>query len=81
MDSQGIQFPNLNQIIYLFFTRKSVYVCMDVGIYNDFFPVVNHVKTTERTNMGLRLYDVKSSVDGHRLLFFIPHIFPHFIPD
>ena len=35
---------------------------------------VNHVKTTERIKMGLRPYDAKSSVDGHRLLYFRFHI-------
>ena len=35
---------------------------------------VNHVKTTERINMGARTYDAKSFVDGHRLLFFGFHI-------
>ena len=34
----------------------------------------NHVKTTERINMVQRPYDAKSSVDGHRLLFFKFHI-------
>ena len=42
---------------------------------------VNHVKSTERINMGLRPYDAKSSVDGHRLLFWIPYTLPHFIQD
>ena len=37
---------------------------------NFFFLFVNHVKTTEHINMGLRPYDAKSFVDGHRLLFF-----------
>ena len=35
---------------------------------------VNHVKTTERINKGLRPYDAKSFVDGHTLLSFGFHI-------
>ena len=52
----------------------------------NFFLFFNHVKTTERINMGLRPYDTKSFVDGHRLPFFFililflinfrPYIFP-----
>ena len=38
-----------------------------------FFLFVNHVKTTERIKMGLQPYDAKSSLEGHRLLFKIPH--------
>ena len=47
---------------------------------NFFFLFVNHLKTTERINMGLRSHDAKSFVDGHRLLFpWIPNTLPHFI--
>ena len=60
--------------------------CVYLYIYNEemfffFFLFVNHVKTTEPINMGLRPHNAKSFEDGHRLLFCIPYTLPHFILD
>ena len=50
-----------------------------VYMYNEdtfFCLFVNHVKTTERINMGLRPNDAKLFLDGHR-----PYTLPHFFLD
>ena len=45
--------------LYIYDEEMFLFVCL----------FVNHVKTTERINMGLRPYNAKSFVDGHRLFF------------